>query len=838
MNVRSVRRRAFSGVETVCNKGKNEMKRCWRLLFVATAALIVASLSSPSAFSEEANPQYAYQEAVVADWIQQERDFSREISSVQSLQAVVDRGREFADWASDEDWVDKAGLDRLNETLDSNEQYLKDAAQSPVETIRRYLDLRSQIRSIALANPDVVGRPIVFLQEERFTWQMLHEYLSYYYQECGMHGGGIYVLKEPGRSFEVESLTEGKFPKGVFQTLSLSFDAKTIYFAFADFSKVQPDDMPKTDITALQARPYVEDFDSNYMKKSEGKFHLYKMNLADGSVEQLTDGPDDDFDPTETPDGDVIFMSTRRGGFGRCHGHYEPLRAHTLHRLNADKSVSCLSWHETNEWQPTFLHDGRVLYTRWDYVDRNAARHHGLWTTNPDGTNSAILFGNYTFETNACYQSKAIPNSNKVMFVAGAHHLDVGGTLVMLDPNKVRYDPETAEDDLSSIEWLTPEIPAPEVTRTGNQVCKQYYFSPWPLSEEIWLTSYSHDPIGGYLSNTTKCGKLGIYYRDRFGNLELLYKNDSNEESCLYPIPLAERERPRVIPSSLPPVDPNATDPPTGTFVLSNVYESLKPFPEGRKIKELRVVQLLPKAPDYRSNSPRIGFAGSANARAILGSVPVEKDGSAHFTVPANLPVYFQAIDEDGRAVQSMRSIVYLQPGENRGCVGCHEQTSTALSNENKQNIASLRGPSEMTPAPEDARPFSYPRFIQPILDKRCVSCHDGSENAKAGLNLTGGKEGIYTCSYNALGKYLRWYEWGGATYREISTMPGESGADISPLSNIINDQNHQDIDLTDEERRNLYLWMDAMVPFYGVYDASVQALQQDGQKVEMPELQ
>ena len=126
---------------------------------------------------------------------------------------VRERGREFADWASDEDWVDKAGLDRLNETLDSNEQYLKDAAQSPVETIRRYLDLRSQIRNIALANPDVVGRPIVFLQEERFTWQMLHEYLSYYYQECGMHGGGVYVLKEPGRSFGATIQSNKNRPK-------------------------------------------------------------------------------------------------------------------------------------------------------------------------------------------------------------------------------------------------------------------------------------------------------------------------------------------------------------------------------------------------------------------------------------------------------------------------------------------------------------------------------------------------------------------------------------------------------------------------------------------------
>ena len=777
--------------------------------------------------------QYAYQEVVVSDWIRQEHDLGREITSKATLSSVIKRSQEFSDWATNEDWIDQSSLNDLKNKITEAVFYLTQSG-TPTQTLEHYLTLRQKVREIALSNPDVSGQPLLFLQEERFTWQMLHEYLSYYYQESGMHGGGIYKLVEPGKSFKVECLTTNKFPRGVFETLSLSYDGKTAYFAFANFSKVQTDSQPKTDIGIFYPRPYVEDFDDNYMQISDGKFHLYKMNLEDGSVEQLTEGPNDDFDPTESPDGTLVFMSTRRGGFGRCHGQFEPLRVHTLHRLNQDKTVTCLSWHETNEWQPTIMHDGRILYTRWDYVDRNAAQHHGLWTTNPDGSSSSVLFGNYTFELNACYQAKSVPNSNKILFVAGAHHLNVGGTLVMLDPTQTRYNPETAEDELDSIEWLTPEIPAPEVARTGNQVCQQYYFSPYPLSEDVWLVSYSHEPLGGYLANTTQCGKLGLYYRDRFGNLELLYQNDTSEESCLYPLPIAKRERAQVIPSTLPTQE---TGTETGTFVLSNVYESLKPFPQGRKIKELRVIQVLPKAPDYRANTPPIGHANFTNARAVLGTVPVEEDGSAHFTVPARIPIYFQAIDEEGRAVQSMRSLVYVQPGENRGCVGCHEQTSTTLTNELQQNLGSLRSPSKLISCSDETRPFSYPRFIQPILNRRCVSCHGGGTNAKK-PTLTGEKQDHYTRSYNELRKYLRWYEWGGSNFREIATFPGENGSDISLLSNIINDEHHRSIGLTDSERRAFYLWMDILVPFYGVYDENEQTFQQDGKRITLPELQ
>ena len=774
----------------------------------------------------------AYETAIVNDWKLQELDQNREIDSREAIENLIERSRNFLEWAKDEDWATDSILEPLeNATSDAEEKIQKDLDADGC--LSAYLSLRKELRRVLLANPAVSGNPILFLKEERFTWQMLHEYLSYYYNACGMNGGGIYLLKEPGKSFKTESLTDGLFPKGVFQTAALSYDAKTVYFAFADFSKTQPESMAKTNVDELMKRPYMDDFSTNYMSKPEGKFHLFKMNLADRSVEQLTDGSEDDFDPVEAPDGSIVFMSTRRGGYGRCHGYYEPLNVHTLHRLNKDKSITTLSFHETNEWQPSFLHDGRIVYTRWDYVDRAASKHHGLWTTSPDGTNSSIYFGNYTFEVNACYQAKAVPNSNKVMFVGGAHHLDVGGSILLFDPSKARYDVSTGQDDLTSIEKLTPDVPLPEVDSTGNVVCDHYYFSPYPLSEDSWLTSYSHDPLGGYLGGTKSCGKLGLYYGDRFGNLELLYQNDENDESCLYPQPLVERDVPEIIPSSLPQNQEEV-----GTFVLSNVNESLFPLPKNRPIKELRIIQLLPKAPDYQSDLPPVGRPGSVNARMVLGTVPIEADGSAHFTAPAKVPLYFQAIDADGRAVQSMRSIVYLQPGENRGCVGCHEQAQTVQTNPDAaRSVASLREPSIISPAPKHTRPFSYPLFVQPILDRRCVSCHDGAEVSPL-PTLTDEIEAPYFKSYVQLLPYLKWYEWGGNSFREIVTLPGEVGADISPLSEIINDDNHKDIGLTENEKRDLYLWMDVNIPFYGVYDREEQAKQLKGEEVAPPALQ
>ncbi|MBQ5790459.1 MAG: hypothetical protein IIW01_09230, partial [Thermoguttaceae bacterium] len=541
-----------------------------------------------------------------------------------------------------------------------------------------------------------------------------------------------------------------------------------------------------------------ERFHEDYENRETGKFHLFALDLETETPRQLTFGPFDDFSPLPLSDGSLGFVSTRRGGFVRCNSHWEPLQTHTLHQLMQDgKTIRRLSYHETDEWHPSLTPDGRIVYTRWDYVDRDAAKHHGLWLTNPDGTNATSLFGNYTYEVNACYQARAIPGSNKYVFIIGGHHWVVGGALALLDPSRLQYDAATAEDSLAPIENLSPEI---EWAESPDECPKSYYYAPYPLSEDVYFTSYSAEPLGGMASpdHPTETGKLGLYYRDRFGNLELLF--DDPNFSCLCPIPLEPTDAPPPFPTALPasafeprgefgtqnePSSGLATGPwaelweapaldetssndaasqtvgaspePFGTFYLADVYESLAPLPEGRKIVELRVFQLLPKYPDFPGNVPALGHAYAENARLYLGSVPVEADGSAHFKAPSRKPLYFQAVDETGRAVQTMRSEVYLQDGESRGCVGCHEQAGYTGRNVETQSLALGRAASEIAPGPRDARPFSFPRLIQPILDRACVSCHrDASADASRTSNsrqavapdLTGAVEGEFTRSY------------------------------------------------------------------------------------------
>ncbi|MBR5627282.1 MAG: PD40 domain-containing protein [Thermoguttaceae bacterium] len=793
--------------------------------------------SGNTVFSEDIN------RIIQNDWIRQEETAGRSINSPEALFALKDRAEALLSKLVEEDYVTPKNRESLQKKMDAitPEQVEKMTAE---ECSDAYLDLRWEMRNVIFDNPLIKDIPIVFMKGDRYIWQLIHEYLSYYYRGTNTTGKGMYCLKNPGRSFETVSLTDGKFPRGVFSTPSLSYDGKTLYFAFADFSKVIPEGTPRTTAGDM-ARQGHDDHIGEYLQEKEGKFHLFKMDIASGDIEQLTDGPYDDFDPVLLPDGDLIFVSTRRGSFARCTGDWEPVMTATLHRRYQNGDIRCISWHETNEWNPTVLKDGRIVYARWDYVDREAARYMNLWVTNPDGTNAQTLFGNYTEKIVASLQPEEIPDSNKILFLGSGHHIAVGGPLVILDPTKIKYDPETSEDTLDCIDVITPDIPFPETLVPDNPdkayVSDHYYYGPYPLSEDFYLTSYSHDPNGGYLSvngygYTGTCGdgysagKLGLYYRDRFGNLELIYEDP--ETSCRYPLQLTEKSTPRTIASRLPENAPEY-----GTFVLSNVRESLVPFPEDRPITELRVFQILPKYPGYVSNTPRVGHAHAQNARVYLGSVPVEKDGSAHFRVPACKPLYFQAVDSEGKAVHTMMSEVYLQPGENRGCIGCHEQTQTTQKNVPMQSIAMGRPASELIPGPEGTRPMSYPVLIQPILDRACVSCHDGSENGIA-PDLTGESEEEFSRSYNNLEPYLRWYEWLGKTIRRISSLPGECGCDMSPLTVILDDENHLNIGLSPKDRATINFWLDANVPFYGTEDPEDQKRQLNGEIIPIPPVQ
>ncbi len=726
-----------------------------------------------------------------------------------------------------------------------------------------YNQIRSATRSAALKNPLLAGKPITFMKRRRFICQMLHEYLGYFYDYGDIAGGGVYILEQPGRSLAVRDLIGGRLPKGNYTTLALSYDARTIYFAFAERAEVKPD----------------------YYSPQRRCFHLYALDADGQNLRQLTEGCNDDFDPCPLPDGGIAFMSTRRGGFGRCHNPWEPLPSYTLHRMDSSGgSIRLLSFHETNEWHPAVLNDGRIVYTRWDYVDRSAANYHGLWVSHPDGTNPSILFGNYTQRINACYQPHAIPGSNKIAFIAGAHHANVGGSLVLVDPDKCRLDPVTCEDRFDSVEVLTPEVCFPE----GVGWPKSWFHGPWPLSEKYFLVAFSFEPLPGMGPKVDKDHYTGLYYFDRFGNMELLYRDA--EFSSMYPIPLAPRLKPPILANTTREGSPRERRSPErllpegqsgdwrsqgeGEFILTDVSQSFLPLPPERPVRQLRIFQVLPKTTTHVANQPRLGYANAESARMMLGTVPVEADGSAYFRAPAGKPLYFQAVDGTGHAVQTMRSITYLHRGEQRSCLGCHEppgatsSPGTPLSRAASSGmpigiglpnaidrvwgprlavpgvLALRRPPSKIEPGPQGTQPLSYPLLVQPVLDRHCVRCHDGRRGDACVARttapvLTGEPVNTFTRSYESLRPYVRWYEWGGKSIREIGTQPGHSGADESRLLQVLQDATHkQQVQLPQDDYLRLCLWLDANVPFYGTYEKEAQVAQQAGHLVPPPEVQ
>ncbi len=763
-------------------------------------------LAASPALTQPSAPDPALRQAVEADWARQEQRWGRTDDSQEAIAAACLRARLLLEQPL------HAHPERQSPDLSAQWSALQKEAEpaaslaAPARQVL-YRRIRWFTRNLALQNPDVTGQPLLFMTRNRYICQMLHEYMGYFYDYGNVPpGGGIRLLERPGASLQTRDLLGQRLPNGNFTTLALSYDAQTIYFAFAERSPQKPD----------------------FHSPDRRSFHLYRMRPDGSDLHPLTSGVEDDFDPCPLPDGGLAFMSTRRGGFARCNNPWEPCASYTLHRMDPNGThIQTLSFHETSEWHPSVMNDGRLVFIRWDYVDRSAANFHGLWACNPDGTAVTSLFGNYTMRINACYQPRPIPNSEKILFLAGAHHADVGGALVLLDPRRTRFDPATGEDSFDPIQVLTPEICFPE----SDGWPKSYFHSPWPLSENTFLVSFSFDPLPGMSSGETRDTRSGLYYFDRLGNLELLYYDPAI--SSMYPIPLRPRPTPPVLASHR---DPHLGD--EGEFMLSNVRQSHFPFPNNRPIAELRVFQILPKDGSHTANDPRIGHANAENARLLLGTIPVEPDGSAYFRAPARKPLYFQAVDAHGRAVQSMRSVTYLQPGERRGCIGCHEPTGATPAP--TPTLAMRRPPSTLQPGPPGSRPFSFPLLVQPILDQHCVPCHDGQPGPdQSQLALTGEPHHPFSRAYVNLRPFLRWYEWGGDSISQIATHPGRIGADASPLTAILDDPNHgPKAPLPDEARRHLYLWLDANVPFYGSYEPADQIAQRKGQSIEVPAFQ
>jgi len=717
------------------------------------------------------------------------------------------------------------------------------AAIEPTDASGRY-SLYERVcglrRRIALANPLLDFDEILFIRRQRALFRHM---CDQFYGMGQVPGGGLYVLSGafgesptvrnvladatvsngrlkgqrlsggPDRAWKLRydgsgNLSGEQTEGGSFLSPELSFDGREILFAYVE---------------CRGERKHRHHTDPARGHWDPGRcYHVFRVNVDGSGLTQLTDGTWNDFDPAWLPDGRVAFVSERRGGYLRC-GRVCP--TYTLFTMNGDGSgIECLSYHETHEWQPSVAHDGRIAYTRWDYVDRDTNVAHHIWLCYPDGRDPRSFHGNYPRKRGSRpwmeMNIRAIPGSRKFLATAGAHHGQASGSLVVID--------QDGEDDgaMAQVRRFTPDCLMPEAE--GPWARNNAYDTAWPLSEKYCLASY--DPAGR---------SHGIYLVDCFGNRELIWRDDKGGLICLDPIPLKARKAPPVIPPQTAvaaPAPAASADADCGTVAVMNFYDSDFDWPADAKVTHLRIIQLLPKSTPA-PNGPRIGAGNQTNARAVLGTVPVEADGSCHFTMPAGKAVYFQALDKDGLAVQSMRSATYVQAGRVLSCQGCHEPKRTSPAAGAAVPMAMRRPPSKIQPECEQANPFGYVRLVQPVLDKHCVSCH--TQRKALDLSGTPAKGGFTTSYVNLARKYGTFYEVRNGSIRSgdrggARSVPGKFGARAAKLVEYLGEK-HYGVKMSDSDRRRITIWLDCNSEFLGAYEDP--KAQQQG-KVVKPSLE
>ncbi|MBD3374668.1 hypothetical protein GF406_06500 [candidate division KSB1 bacterium] len=697
---------------------------------------------------------------------------------------------------------------------------LEDAAERR-QVFDRLIRLR---RKVALKNPLLDFNRLIFLTHHKARYDhMVDQYFGFHAKP----GGGIYVLENPfGDSPRVRSLLDDKvrsgrlagqtLDSGSFISLELDYDANTIYFAWTQAREALEPFRGDTG-----GKWFVQDlFDENGITSYwnlESTYHIFKVNADGSNLVQLTDGPWNDFDPCVLPNGRIVFISERRGGYLRCGARPDP--TYTLHAMMADGSdIIPLSYHETHEWHPSVSHDGKIVYTRWDYVDRDSDIAHHLWFCFPDGRDPRSFHGNYPHVREHRpwmeMSPRAIPGSGKYVAVSAPHHGQAYGSIVLID--------HLLQDDgsMGQVCRLTPEAHFPESEKApgvphdpanGRHKPKgEVYGSPWPLDENFYLCVFDPEQQDYRLT-----------LLDKFGNRVLIY--DDPQAPCLDPIPFVPRNRPPVIPNqttqALADRD-SGSDRYEATIAVTNVYDSDQPWPENTDITALRIVQLFPKT-TRQAAEPNIGIGDQSLARGVLGTVPVEEDGSAFFTAPVGIPVYFQALDEKGMAVQTMRSLTYVHRGENLTCQGCHEPKQQSVSNSiSAVPIAMTRAPSKIEPDVKGSWPLSFPRLVQPVIDDKCAGCHAEHEKAPDFTHDRG--EHGWSQTYHTLAP-LGWFKSGGNGALEENeksySVPGEIGAQASKLYALLKD--HHEVNLSDEDLYRITLWLDCNSTFYGAYHQS-----------------
>lgn len=637
----------------------------------------------------------------------------------------------------------------------------------------------------AFGREPLLDAPLLFVKRHSYTG--IHIYDTYYKWPPG--GGGIYVLENPQAPAEqweirpvIDESTPGTLGHGVYTHPELSWDAKRLLFCF----KGKPDG--STSIYEIAV-------DGTGMRR------ITNPEPACASYKGAFSGQHD-IAPAYLPDGRIVFLSTRQSGLVPCFNTGVAI----LHVMNADGSdIRAISVNNVNEFDPAILPDGRVLYGRWEYIDKNALTIQSLWTINPDGTQETALYANNMVFPEALLDARPVPGTELIVATLAKHNGVPRGSIAFLDPRFGKNNPAA----LTNLEH--PENPTFDL----GDSCE-----PWPLSADTVI--FSGRPKGA------KRNALEI--ANRSGERRLFM---ADPKICLHSPMLV---KPRTVPAVIADqTDRNAT---TGRFLVQDIYDGLAGVKRG-EVKWLRVLEESSRVSGSNmGGSPYnqtflVSAALAFSVKDYLGVVPVEPDGSVYFEAPSGRALYFQALDSDGRLVQSMRSFVQAAPGTVRSCVGCHEYKASTPATSGMGIEAFARAPKQLEPESWGVGKMDYPTMAQPILDRHCASCHGGEKGIAAGLDLTGGWTEHFSISYENLvnrreSQLVAWWIAGidcmnGTAHYSCQIMPPRAhGSGAAPLAKLLMDGHGGRIaSLTRAERDLLMAWMDSNGLYHGTWNST-----------------
>jgi len=609
-------------------------------------------------------------------------------------------------------------------------------------------------------------------------------------------GTALCVLEMHGDYGKVRTLIGDE--KGVIRDPDVSFDGKRILFSWKRSDR-------------------------------EDDYHLYEMTVADGEVRQLTDGLGHaDYEGVYLPSGDILFNSTRCVQIVDCWW----TEVSNLYTCDKDgKYLRRLSFDQVHTNYPQVLNDGRVAYTRWDYNDRGQLYPQPLFQMNADGTSQAEYYGNNSWFPTTIAHARPIPDSDKLIAIATGHHSIQTGALIVIDARKGRQE-------TTGVTLVAPRVDDKKDRRyrkvDGYTGFDGHFCYPLALNEKEYVASYSATQTGRDSMNG-----FSLYYIRDDGAREMLAHDPAL--SSHQPVLLTARNRPRVQASLV------NYKKQTGTYYVQDVYHGpgLKDIERG-VVKKIRVVGLEFRAAGVASNRNG-GPAGGAlvstpvsirngtwDVKVILGETPVHEDGSAHFEVPARTPLYFQMIDADGHVVQSMRSWSTLQPGEKLSCLGCHEDKNETGTTSYRRTLAMGSKAKPLAPFHGPPRGFSFPKEIQPILDKHCIKCHDDRTKTKATGKVPADKKAfslLSTADKPRDGRhfsdaYVNLTQNGNpnkmVNWLNVQSIPpmlppyfaGSAKSEIMPLLR----EKHYDVKLSNAELEKIACWIDLLVPYCGDY--------------------